>query len=160
MSPKLAAVQAKTICDAMCMAYPQHAVTFNKNLAALQADIAALDADIAKGLAPLRGRTFFVFHPAFGYLAAEFGLVQQAVEVGGKSPSLKNINSLIDKAKAEKVRVIFVEPQFSSQAARTIAREIGGAVVPIDPLAIDYLANMRAVAKAIASALSGEVAGK
>jgi len=58
------------------------------------------------------------------------------------------------------VRVIFVQPQFSTQAARTIADEIGGAVVPIDPLAEDYVTNMEAMAESIRSALSGEAGGK
>ena len=155
MSPKLAGRQVATMTDAFCAAWPDRAAAFRQNAAALAKDLAALDAEIARSLAPLKGRTFFVFHPAFGYFAAEYGLVQQAVEVGGKNPSLKDTASLIAKAKARNVRVIFVEPQFSTAAARTIATEIGGAVEPINPLAEDYLANMRRIAADVRQALSG-----
>ncbi len=160
LSPKLAASQTATIRDAMCEKYPEHAEAFRRNAAALSAEIEVLDVKIAKTLAPLKGRTFFVFHPAFGYFAAAYGLRQEAVETGGKSPSLKDISRLIAKAKADKVRVIFVQPQFSTQAAQTIADEIGGVVAPIDPLAEDYMPNMEAIAESIRSALSGEAGGK
>ncbi len=160
LAPKLAARQASTICEAMCQALPEHAEQFRRNAAALTAELHELDAKIAAALAPVKGRTFFVFHPAFGYFAAAYGLEQQAVETGGKSPSLKDIANLIAKAKAENVRVIFVQPQFSTQAARTIADEIGGVVVPIDDLAEDYVANMQVLAEKVRSALSGEAGDK
>jgi zinc transport system substrate-binding protein len=156
LAPKLAARQAAIIRDAMCETYPAHVVEFRRNAAALTAELDALDAKIAAALAPYKGRTIFVFHPAFGYFAAAYGLGQQAVETGGKSPSLKDIANLIANAKAEKVRVIFVQPQFSTQAATTIADEIGGVVVPIDDLAEDYMTNMQAMAEKVRSALSGE----
>jgi len=158
LSPKLAARQVQTMTDALCAKYPDHAATFRNNAAALTGRLAALDGRIATELAPLKGRTFFVYHPAFSYFAAEFGLRQQAVEVGGKSPSLKTTVDLIARAKADGVKVIFVQPQFSATAARTIADEIGGAVVPIDPLAEDYFANMTALAETIHKALAGEAA--
>jgi zinc transport system substrate-binding protein len=160
LAPKLAAKQAAIIRDALCQAYPAHADEFRRNAAALTAELEELDAKVAAALAPVKGRTFFVFHPAFGYFAAAYGLHQQAVETGGKSPSLKDIADLIDKAKAEKVRVIFVQPQFSTQAATTIANEIGGVVVPIDDLAEDYMTNMQAMAEKVHSALSGVAGGK
>ncbi len=156
LAPKLAARQAATIRDAMCQAYPAHADEFRRNAAALTTELDALDAKIAAALAPYKGRTIFVYHPAFGYFAAAYGLGQQAVETGGKSPSLKDIASLIANAKAQHVRVIFVQPQFSTQAATTIADEIGGVVVPIDDLAEDYMTNMQSMAEKVCSALSGE----
>ncbi len=160
LSPRLAARQTATIRDAMCKQYPAHADTFRRNATKLSAELDALDVRIAKALAGLKGKTFFVFHPAFGYFAASYGMHQKAVETGGKSPSLKDISRLIAEAKADKVRVIFVQPQFSTQAARTIAAEIGGVVVPLDPLAEEYLANMEALAESVRSALSGEVGVK
>jgi len=160
LSPKLAARQAAIIRDAMCQAQPAHAEEFRRNAAALTAELEELDSKTAAALAPVKGRTFFVFHPAFGYFAEAYGLKQQAVETGGKSPSMKDIADLIARAKAEKVRVIFVQPQFSSQAARTVADEIGGAVVPIDDLAEDYMTNLQAMAEKVRSALTGEAGDK
>ena len=51
------------------------------------------------------------------------------------------------------MKVIFVQPQFSSKAAATVARAIGGAVVPLDPLARDYVANLESMAASVRTAL-------
>jgi len=153
MSPRLAKLQSQTICAALCRADPAHEAAYRAGLAALSADLDALDAKIAQATAPLRGRTFYVFHPAFGYFAAAYGLRQKAVETGGKAPGAKHVKTLIDQARAEGVRVLFVQPQFSTRTARTIAAEIGGAVVPIDPLAEDYLRNLEHIADEIRQAV-------
>jgi len=154
LSPRLAKAQARTLGEALAEIDPVHRSDYERNLQRLQADLDAVEAEIASALAPLRGRTFFVFHPAFGYFAQEFGLIQEAVETGGKTPGPKHIKELIDKARQEGIRVIFVEPQFSEQTAKAIAREIGGVVVALDPLSKDYFANLRDVARKIHDALS------
>jgi len=154
ISPRLAKMQAQTICQTLAEIDPAHKPDYERNLQQLQADLDGLDAQIASALAPLKGKTFFVFHPAFGYFAQDYGLKQEAVETGGKAPGPKHVKELIDKAKSEGVRVIFVQPQFSEQAARTIAQQIGGVVVPIDPLSKDYVANLQEVARKIREALA------
>jgi zinc transport system substrate-binding protein len=158
MSPRLAAVMGRTMCDALSAADPAHNADFESNLAILQADLGKLNERIARALAPFKGRTFFVYHPAFGYFAADYGLKQEAIETGGKAPDLRHIRELIDRAKADGVKVIFVQPQFSARTAETIASQIGGTVVAIDPEAKDYLANLQHVAEEIEKSLAA--AGK
>jgi zinc transport system substrate-binding protein len=128
---------------------PQHARQYDRNLRAFLADLDKLNAKIADALAPMKGQTFFVFHPALGYFADAYGLKQQAVEIEGKSPSAKQLGKLIDLARAKGAKVIFVEPQFPSRSARRVAKAIGGVVVPIDPLAEDYMKNLAAIAEKI-----------
>jgi zinc transport system substrate-binding protein len=156
MSPRLAAIMARTMCEALSAADPAHEADFERNLAALQADLEKLNERIARALSPFKGRTFFVYHPAFGYFAAEYGLRQEAIETGGKAPDLKHIRELIDRAKADGVKVIFVQPQFSARTAETIASQIGGTVVPIDPEAKDYLRNLQHVAEEVEKSLAAE----
>jgi zinc transport system substrate-binding protein len=153
LDPKLAKVMAKTICEALVKIDPGHADEYRANLDTLAGDLDSLDAKITKALAPLKGRKFYVFHPAFGYFGASYGLVQTAVETGGKEPGPKRLAALIGKAKADGVKVIFVQAQFSKKTAETIAKEIGGTVVPIDPLAKDYLKNLESMAEKISGAL-------
>jgi zinc transport system substrate-binding protein len=116
-------------------------------------DLKALDQRISETLAPVRGRPFFVFHPAFGYFAADYGLEQIAVETGGTQPSARQLARLIEEAQEAGVRVIFVQPQFSQKSAEIVATEIGGAVVPIDPLAGDYIENLERMAGAVEEGL-------
>ena len=58
-------------------------------------------------------------------------------------------------ARADGVRIIFVQPQFDSKSADAVARAIDGVVVPMDPLARDVLKNLQDMATKIASALGG-----
>jgi zinc transport system substrate-binding protein len=105
--------------------------------------------DLRRKLAPLRGKTVFVYHPAFGYFLDEFGIIQEAVETGGKEPSPRVLGQLIEKARAEKVKVIFVQAQFPSEAARTAANAAGAELVSLDPLAADWLSNIRTMGEAL-----------
>ena len=61
--------------------------------------------------------------------------------------------ALIDQAKADGVKVIFVQKQFPADSANAMADAIEGSVVPLDPLAEDSIANLRLIADSIAEAL-------
>jgi zinc transport system substrate-binding protein len=153
LNPLLAKTQARTICDALVDLDPQHTPDYRKNLAAFEADLDRVHEVLASTLAPLKGRKMFVFHPAFGYFADAYGLKQVPVEIEGKEPTAKQLAELIARAKSDRVKVIFVQPQFSRKSAEAIAQAIGGAVVPIDDLSRDYLKNLEDIAAKIKTAL-------
>lgn len=153
LDPRLAARMADNMRAALGRADPAHAAEFDAGCAALQRDLADLHARLLQKLAPFRGGAVLVFHPAFGYFTDAYGLEQVPVEVEGKSPGARQIAALVARARAAGARVLFTQPQFSSQAAAAVAAEIGAEVVTIDPLARDYLANMEAMADAIAHTL-------
>ena len=153
MSPRLVKIQARTICAALCRIDPAHSNDFEQNLALFHADLDTLDAHLATVLAPLKGKELFVFHPAYGYFTEAYGLKQIPVEIEGKEPSAKDLAALIKKAREAEVRVIFVQPQFSTRSAEAIAGQIGGVVVPFDPLARDYIKNLEACAEQVRQAL-------
>ena len=143
---------AENIRDLLSAIDPEGAETFASNSATLVQEIDALFASLRADLASLKGTTAFVYHPAFGYFLDEFGMVQEAVETGGKEPTAKNLSSLIREAKDDGAKVIFVQVQFPSAAARTVARAIGGEVVEIDDLAEDWDANLRRMGAALRKA--------
>ena len=153
-SPELAKVQARTIYAALAQVDPAHQAAYQANLDSFVADIDQLETDIRAALAGARSHKFMVFHPSWGYFARDFGLEQIPVEVGGQEPSAAELAALISEARANGIKVIFAQPEFSTRAAETIAREIGGHVLLIDPLAEDWLANLRQVAEAFAGVLA------
>ena len=112
----------------------------------------AFDA-LSKSLAPLRGKSVFVYHPAFGYFLDEFGIKQVAVEVGGKEPTQKSLAELISRARSEGARVVFVQPQFSRSAAKAVADAIGGVVVEISDLDADWLESLKRTGEALRTAI-------
>jgi zinc transport system substrate-binding protein len=152
MSPLLVKRQAQTIRDALAELDPAGKQSYQANYERFAAELEALHQEIAAALAPFRGKDLFVYHAAYGYFADEFGLRQVAVEIGGAQPSARQLAGLIDRARQEGVKVIFVQPQFSPKGAETLAESIGGAVVPLDPLAEDYLGNMREMTRRIRQA--------
>ena len=154
LDPKRVKIQAETICTELIRLAPDHTDVFRQNLKAFQEDLDAVDASIAETLETLRGSTLYVFHPAFGYFAQSYGLQQVAIEIEGKQPSARQLSDLINRARDEKVKIIFVQPQYSKKNAQTIARAISGAVVPINPLPEDYLDELRMMASVIRNALS------
>jgi len=133
---------------------PRGADEYAANLTSYRQDIHATDARIRDLLAPFRGERFYVYHPAFGYFADAYGLTQVAAEVEGKEPAPRRLADMIAAARADGVRIIFVQPQYSTQAARALASAIGGVVVPMDSLARDVLANLESMAREVHTALS------
>ena len=123
------------------------------NYEALIAEIEALDAQIEALLAGVTGRAFMVFHPAWGYFADQYGLEQVPVQVGGQEPSASDMAELIAIAREENIRVIFIQPTFSTANAQAIAQEINAEIAIADPLARDWLENLERVADAFAAAL-------
>ena len=142
-------VQLASIRDALSALILADAAVFKANHDAYLKEIEAVFAGLAKQLAPLKGDEVFVYHPSFGYFLDNFGLKQVAVEVGGKEPTQKTIALLIEKARKAGAKIIFVQKQFSVTAARTVAQAIGGSVVEIDPLAPDWLENIKVMGAAL-----------
>ena len=149
MAPKLVKIQARNIYDNLRRLDPVHKQEYASNLQAFETDLDRMDARISRSLAPLKGRKMYVFHPSFGYFADAYGLIQVPIEIEGKEPGARQLAKLIDRAKKDGVKVMFVQPQFSVRSADAVAKAIGGVVVPIDPLARDYLANLDRIAAAV-----------
>jgi zinc transport system substrate-binding protein len=95
-------------------------------------------------LQDLPQRRFLVLHPAWGYFADTYGLVQIPVERDGKEPGAQALAELVDEARRDGLKVIFVQPQFNPKPAETQA--IGGRIEVLDDLAPDYAANLRRAA--------------
>jgi zinc transport system substrate-binding protein len=78
----------------------------------------------------------FTFHNSFPHYAEEYGIEIAGVVQSspGKNPSPKELTELIAKAKEYNVKVIFIEPQMSDRAAKTIAENLNIDIAMIDPL--------------------------
>ncbi len=113
------------------------------------ANLHELDIQLETALAPMKGKSFYVYHGAFGYFADAYGLKQEAIELNGRTPEPKALTALVEKAKADGVKMIFVQPQFDQSSAKSLAESIGGQVISINPLAADVPANLREIAAQI-----------
>ncbi len=149
LDPRLAATQARTIHSALARLDPDGAATYGMNLETLVAEVAHLDMQVADLLTPVTGRRMFVLHPSFGYFAEAYGLEQVAIEVEGREPGPRELQQVIELARTEGLRTIFVQREFSDASAQAVAAETGAQVVRLDPLARDYVTNLHEMAQKI-----------
>ncbi len=128
---------------------PERAEEFRENTSSYKQELDLLDRSIAENLKESKGKTVLVFHPAWGYFTDQYGLNQVAIESSGNDPTAAQIESIINFAKEQNITAIFVQEQFSTQAAESIAEELGITVIKIDPLAEDYIENLQNIADSI-----------
>ncbi len=153
LAPAPVKVQAAHILKALVEADPKNRLPYTAGYDAFLKELDTLDGELKALFAGRKGEQFMVFHPAWGYFAEAYGLQQAPVEVEGKEPKAAQLQALIRRARERGVKVIFVQPQLSAKSAEMVAREIGGQVVRVDPLAENWDANMREVARKFRAAL-------
>lgn len=150
-SPRNARVMVENICAGLIQIDPEHEAEYTANRDRYLQELDGVDAYIHARLDRYtKHRVFLIYHPSFGYFAAEYNLTQLAIEHEGKAPSPKVIQDCIDYARQYNLSYLYVEPQFATRDAEVIAHEIGGQIVFIDPLPLDYCATMRSVAASLA----------
>ena len=144
---------ARTVAKALAEVLPdtEHAA-IDARAAEYLRELDALSAELKAKLARLSGKEAVVYHPAFGYFLDDHGIRQKAVELEGKEPGARYLGTVIREAKREGIRVIFVQSQFNAKAAEVLSHEIGGKVLPFDPLPADYSDGLRRLADALLEA--------
>ncbi|MBN1476290.1 zinc ABC transporter substrate-binding protein [Candidatus Sumerlaeota bacterium] len=147
---------AGTVARALSEFTPAHGEEFMANLRSLETEANALNATLAERLAPFRGQVLCVFHPAYGYFADRFGLEQMAIEEGSSESGMRHLDELITTLRERGVTVIFIQPQFSTRQAQTLADMIGAEVIALDPLPRDPLEGIAAIGEAVARSFEGE----
>ncbi|MFP3042135.1 zinc ABC transporter substrate-binding protein [Treponema primitia] len=146
---KPARIMAAHIQDALIKMDTDGESLYRNNYRELTGDMDQEFGALREKLSPLRGKIVFVYHPAFGYFLDEFGIIQEAVETGGKEPTPRALKLLIERAKSEKAAAIFVQAQFPVSTAKTTADAAGAILATLDPLAPDWLANIRTMGEVL-----------
>jgi zinc transport system substrate-binding protein len=144
LNPRLLTIQAETVAEVLMQADPSNRARYQVNLRRLNSRLESLDTEIRQSLAPFEGRSFFVFHPSWGYFAGEYGLQQVAIESGGREPSDQESTRLQEKARQVGLTVVFVQPQIQGRGAQAFAKAVGARIEILDPLAADVAANLAA----------------
>jgi zinc transport system substrate-binding protein len=154
LSPPRAREIAGRVAAALQAWRPAEASTIEERRVRLDTELERLDREVAARLAPFRGRAFFVYHPDWSAFAADYGLRQVALERGHREPDARSLHALIEEARREGARAIFVQPQFSKESAELVAHEVGARVIVIDPLAYAWPAAVGEMSRALAEVLS------
>ena len=154
LSPKEAKIQAKHYLDAFIKLNPSGTAYYTKNYADFINDISKLDSTLQVELAPLKGHKFMIYHPALTYLARDYGLKQISIEYAGKEPTAAYLFKLVDVAKKEHIKVVFIQLQYDTKNAAAIAKEIHARLIQFDHMAPDWLDNMYRLGKMLKKEMS------
>ena len=165
LDPVLYAQVVRKVEAALAAASPQNASAFADNAASFGSTLGSLDAEYRTGLAHCARDVIVTSHAAFGYLAQQYGLRQEAIS--GLSPDaepspqrLADLKALVER---DGVTTIFTEDLVSPKVAQTLADETGATTAVLNPLESltpdqlsagdDYLSVMRSNLATLRTAL-------
>ena len=152
-SPLKATQMVDNIAEGLAEVDPSHIAAYSNNAGDYISELEQLDRVIRELYEPFPNRYFMIYHPSFAYFAAEYDLVQLAIEHNGKPPTPQVLQASVDAAREHNLQYVFAAPQLATADAQSVAEAIGGEVTFLDPLADQYLPNMSLVAKTIAREL-------
>lgn len=128
--------QVKNITQQLKTADPSHADAYQANSDEYIKKLEALKKEMHDNLDSLPHKDIVTFHEAFPYFAKEFGLHIIAVieREPGSDPTPSELQETIEKVNSLSAKVLFTEPQYSPNAAQTIARETNAKIYSLDPV--------------------------
>lgn len=153
MSPKRAAAMVEAIRDALIAADDKNAETYRRNAEEYLQKLRETDKKLEDTLSQAKANSFIIMHPSMGYFADDYGLMQVSIEKEGKQATAEHLKAVIDYAKDNNIKVVFYQKEFDNNQARTIASEIGGEVMELEPLAPNYLENLEKLSEVFSAAL-------
>ena len=151
LAPAESKIMAQNTLNALKTGFPHHATSFDANYERFISKIDSVSSLIDQKLTSLTNRNILIFHPTLGYYARQFGLTQTALELDGKEPSPKHMKSIVDLARVQNIRVIFIQKEFDAENAQQLARELDSEVMIIDPLDYDWEKQLRDITDKIAA---------
>lgn len=150
LSARNARIVVANISQALCTLDSRNANEYRERADSLSKVLVQTDSTLSRILADsLTTRAFLIYHPSLSYFARDYGLTQLAIEDEGKEPSPAHLKQLITRGKQERVKVIFIQPEFDARNAEIIARQTNARLVSINPLAYDWPTEMTAIARAL-----------
>ena len=152
-SPTEVIVMAQKIRDGLVQINPDDVLIYDKNYKTLVQELDKLDKEITEMLMQRRTDYFIVSHDSWGYYARQYGLKQLALESRGREKGPKGLIELVELARQEGIKTLFIQKQHPTGVAFTLAKELNAKAAVIDPLKEDYINNLRHVTSLIAEAI-------
>lgn len=135
LDPANAKQLVQAVADALGALDSANAALYTANAASLQARLDALDAELKARLAPVAGRPYVVFHDAYQYFEARYGLsAAGSITVDPDRPaSARRLAALRDKLKKSGATCVFREPQFPAAVVENLAKSANTRIGVLDP---------------------------
>lgn len=158
VSPGCAKIMAKNLKEFLILLNPSGRENYEANYIVLDSIINSVDNLASELFSGSEYKAFMIYHPNLGYLARDYGLEEITVEYEGKEPPPSRLKYLIDRARKENLKYIFVQKEYDVKNARAIADEIGAEIVIIDPLSENWESSTREIINSLYKSLeSGRI---
>ena len=136
LDPANAKAMIHEIEEALVAADPAHAAAYEANTEALMLKIDSLVAEVDADLEPVKGRGYVVFHDAYQYFEARFGVsaigsITVSPEV---LPGAERVSELQEKVRDLDAACVFSEPQFKPKLVATVTENTNAGTGVLDPL--------------------------
>ena len=150
-SPRAVKKQVKAIKEGLTEIDPGHESFYTENYRNFLNNIDTLDSYVESRLEDVKNESFMIFHPALSYYARDYGLNQISIEFEGKEPTPSKLKEIVDLAKREQIKTVFIQKQFNIDNAKTVAEEIGADIEVINPLGSNWKETIKDITEKILS---------
>lgn len=136
LDPVLAIQEVENIQAELSKKEPDNKSVYEENAAAYIEKLNQLNTKYQDAFQNASNKTFVTQHAAFGYLANQYGLTQEAIAgiSPDQEPSPSRLAELKDYVEEHDVRVIYFEENASSKVAETLSNETGVKLAVLNPL--------------------------
>lgn len=154
---------ADNICQALTQKMPKDSAYFSKRLIAFKGQVIS---EVTQEMTPYLRQAketrekliqkkvtrfpFVIYHPALTYFAKDHGLEQLPIEEEGREPSIAQLQALINRAKQEQIKTVFIQKEFANRNTQTFIEATGAKPIEINPLAYQWDKEMVSIARKIA----------
>lgn len=130
-----AKLMAAAMTKMLVQADPEHAQTYEKNQAGLDARLDALATEIKTELEPVKDKPFIVFHDAYQYYEKEFGVkVAGSITVSPETmPGAARLKEIHAKVAELNSTCVFAEPQFEPKLVQVVLEGTNAKSGVLDP---------------------------
>ena len=136
LDPENARHMLHEIADVLSDVDPANAARYEANAETAMARLAALGEEIEGLVAPVRERPFVVFHDAYHYFEARFGLhAAGSVTVSPETvPGAARVREIQARIRELGATCVFAEPQFTPKLIRVVTEGTEARIGILDPL--------------------------
>jgi len=157
LDPENVKAMTNAVAADLSKADPGNAKTYQANAAAFVASLYKLTADISAEIKPIENKPFIVFHDAYQYFEARFGLtaVGSISDVSAAAPSAKRLNEIRSKLEETKAVCVFREPQFDAKYVTVVLEGSQARQGVLDPIGSELTPGPKAYAELLTRLAKG-----
>lgn len=137
--PANARVIAERMAADFAAADPAHAERYQANSAAFAERIEALDQRLGQRLATVQNKPYFVFHQAYDYFEAAYGLRHSGVFSAGSEvqPGARHVAAMRERLQQAGPSCVFSEPPLRPRLAETLTSGLPVKMAELDVLGVE-----------------------